>query len=82
MGRFATIVDFQLNNMKIHSVYNSRKELLATFIDEKELVRYLRRHSRDVFDTTILTTIADSWNDLNEITDTTTDWMEVVWPKV
>jgi hypothetical protein len=65
--------------MKIHSIYSSRKELLATFITEAELVRFIRRHCRTADTTTILTTIADSWNELNEVTDTTSDWMEIAW---
>lgn len=68
-----------MNNMKIHSIYNSRKQLLATFISEPSLVGFIRRHCRDTSDTTILTTIADSWNELDEVKDTTSHWMEIAW---
>lgn len=65
--------------MKIHSIYNSRKDLLATFVSESELIRFIRRHSRDASDTTVLTTIADSWNEINEVKNTTKDWMDSIW---
>lgn len=63
-------------NMKIHTVFNSKKEYLATFASSHELKRYIRRHKRDESDTTIITSELDSWNEFSEsLRDTTKEWM-------
>jgi predicted small metal-binding protein len=65
--------------MKIHSVFNSSKQLLATFTDKKELHRFLKRHCREASNTTILTTKANSWNEVDEVINSTNDHMEELW---
>jgi len=49
--------------MSIYTVFNSRKELLATFSDMEELFRYIWRHKRDKNDTTIIKTELNSWHE-------------------
>ncbi len=65
--------------MLIYSVFNSRKELLATFTDKAELARYVVRHRRDTEDTTILVTFPNSWNEVTEVLDETKKLMDEIW---
>jgi hypothetical protein len=68
--------------MKIHNVFNSQKQLLASFVSSNELKRFIARHCRDETDTTILSTVADAWNEEEIVMDTTNDWMEEIWGPV
>lgn len=65
--------------MKVYNLFNSRDELLCSFTDELEMARYIRRHSRDQTDTTILSTNANSWNETEDVLDVTKNIMENVW---
>lgn len=65
--------------MKIYSVFNSSRELLATFTDEPELFRFIQRHKRCVSDTKILTSTANDWNEFENPRNETGVLMHKIW---
>lgn len=66
--------------MKIHNVFNSSGNFLASFASIAELNKYIRRHCRDADDTTIVSVVVDSWNEFPEdVVDSTRELIDAAW---